>query len=151
MSHFAAEPDAHPAAPPRSLDEHLEQVRGTYRRIEAPEAADAVLAGALLVDIRPLAQRLHEGAVPGAIPIERNVLEWRLAPTSPDRIAAVREDGRAVIVLCSQGYASSFAAASLRALGVDATDLIGGFHAWAGAGLPTTDLRHPERPALSAV
>ena len=40
--------------------------------------------------------------------------------------------------MCSQGYASSLAAASLRRIGLpEATDLDGGFQAWQAAGLPT--------------
>lgn len=135
-------PPSPPVAFP-TLDERLAEVRASYERVDAPTAAAAVEQGALLVDIRPLQQRIHEGAVLGAVEIERNVLEWRLAPSSPDRIAMVRAEPRPVIIMCSEGYASSFAAADLRALGVDATDLIGGFHAWRGAGLPTIDLRHP--------
>ena len=42
--------------------------------------------GALLVDIRPQAQRAAEGEVPGALIIERNVLEWRLDPASDARL-----------------------------------------------------------------
>jgi len=40
--------------------------------------------------------------------------------------------------MCSEGYASTLAAASLRRIGVhEATDLDGGFQAWKAAGLPT--------------
>ncbi|WEV77161.1 hypothetical protein O9K63_11210 [Janibacter cremeus] len=63
---------------------------------------------------------------------------WRLDPTSPHRIPEAAT-GVQVSVLCRQGYSSSLAAASLRALGVDATDVIGGVEAWAAAGLPLTD------------
>lgn len=75
--------------------------------------------------------------IEGALVIERNVLEWRIAPSSDHRLAAFDDPLRPVIVFCSAGYASSFAAASLRAIGViGATDLIGGFQAWRDAGLP---------------
>ena len=94
--------------------------------------------GAVLVDIRPLEQRIVEGEVPGAIIIGRNVLEWRLtrAATRASRLWPAR-DAR-VIVMCSEGYASTLAAASLRWIGLhQATDLEGGFQAWRAAGLPT--------------
>ena len=95
--------------------------------------------GALLVDIRPAAQRTIEGEVPGALVIERNVLEWRLDPTSDARLPqAVGHDVR-VLVLCSEGYTSSLAAAALVEIGLHrATDVEGGFQAWRAAGLPTT-------------
>ncbi len=41
--------------------------------------------------------------------------------------------------MCSEGYSSSLAAASLQDLGLRrATDLVGGFQAWRAAGLPVT-------------
>jgi rhodanese-related sulfurtransferase len=103
----------------------------------------AVTDGAVLVDIRPLETRIVEGEVPSAIIIGRNVLEWRLDPRSDARIAALARPDARIIVMCSQGYASSLAAASLRRLGLPlATDLDGGFQAWRAAGLPN-------RPAQS--
>lgn len=125
-----------------SLDDHLERLRSTYRRLGPLDAADAFREGALLVDIRPHAQRFTEGEIPGALLIERNVLEWRLAPSSDHRIpqAPAAGDPRPVIVVCSEGYASTLAAVSLRDLGVlGATDLAGGFQAWKAAGLPVVD------------
>jgi rhodanese-related sulfurtransferase len=92
----------------------------------------------VLVDIRPDAQRGHEGEVPGALIIERNVLEWRLDPTSDARLAVARGYDVQFIVLCSEGYTSSLAAAALQELGLwRATDVIGGFQAWREIGLPS--------------
>lgn len=132
----------------RTLDDHLDQLRSTYRRLDPHETAAAVADGALLVDIRPVTQRVVEGEVPGAIVIDRNVLEWRLAPSSDHRIAEAGDPGRAVVLMCSEGYASSLAAVSLQAVGLPfATDLAGGFVAWRDAGLPTRDALAPGRPA----
>jgi rhodanese-related sulfurtransferase len=65
-------------------------------------------------------------------------LEWRLDPTSPDRIPEVDGHDRQIVVMCSEGYTSSLAAAALQDLGLHrATDLEGGFNAWRAAGLPT--------------
>jgi rhodanese-related sulfurtransferase len=95
--------------------------------------------GGLLVDIRPAAQRAREGAVPGALVVERNVLEWRFDPSCPARLPEAIGYDVDVIVLCSEGYTSSLAADALGSLGLHrATDVIGGFAAWAAAGLPTT-------------
>jgi len=95
--------------------------------------------GALLVDIRPAAQRRAEGEVPGALIIERNVLEWRLDPTSPSCLPEVLGPDQHIVLLCSEGYASSLAAATLRQIGLHrATDVDGGFKAWLRAGLPAT-------------
>ena len=74
--------------------------------------------------------------MPGALQIERNVLEWRFDPRSPARLPQASYHLR-VIVMCVEGYTSSLAAASLQDLGVaGATDLAGGFRAWQRAGLP---------------
>jgi rhodanese-related sulfurtransferase len=98
-----------------------------------------VRAGALLVDIRPAAQRATEGSVPGSLVVERNVLEWRFDPCSAARLPQATGYDLRVIVMCSEGYTSSLAAASLQDIGLRrATDLEGGFRAWAAAGLPVT-------------
>ncbi|MGO8957028.1 MAG: rhodanese-like domain-containing protein [Streptosporangiaceae bacterium] len=134
--------DALPVGAP-GIDELLAEARSGLRRLR-PEAAFAALTdGAALVDIRPLEQRIVEGEVPGAILIGRNVLEWRLDPRSEAKIPALARSDMRIIVMCSQGYASTLAAASLRRIGLnEATDLDGGFQAWKAAGLPT-------RPAQS--
>lgn len=123
----------------RPVGEILAQARGRLTRLGPQQAYDAMRAGALLVDIRPQAQRAAEGALPGALVVERNVLEWRLDPASDARLPEAGDYRRPVVVVCSEGYASSLAAASLQDLGlVNATDLAGGFRAWAGSGLPVT-------------
>lgn len=123
----------------RTIDDVLAEARAGLHRLEPTGAWAAVQAGALLVDIRPAAQRATEGEVPQAVVIERNVLEWRLDPASDHRIAAATGYDVQVVVLCSEGYTSSLAAAALAGLGLHrATDVVGGFHAWAAAGLPVT-------------
>ena len=144
----------------RSTDDILAEARARLVRLGPTEAHRAVQSGALLVDIRPAAQRELEGEVPGALIIEGNVLEWRLDPSSPWRIPEVDAGGYdlEVIVLCSEGYTSSLAVASLKDLGLErATDLDGGFKAWAAAGLPATGARErsgcgyrPEEPPEAA-
>jgi len=121
----------------RSIDELLAQVRGRIGRVEPAEAAARLADGALLVDTRPWEQRRRDGDVPGAVVIDRNVLEWRLDPASPWRIPQATGHDLEVIVLCNQGYSSSLVADTLRTLGLHrAVDVVGGFEAWAAAGLP---------------
>jgi rhodanese-related sulfurtransferase len=122
----------------RSIDEILSDARQRLTRLNPAQAHAAVSGGALLVDIRPQAQRAAEGGVPGALTVERNVLEWRFDPRSDARLPQAAGYDVRLIVMCSQGYTSSLAAASLQDLGLhQATDLAGGFVAWARAGLPT--------------
>ncbi len=121
-----------------TIDEVLAAARSRLARLSPAGAAQAVQDGALLVDIRPQAQRAAEGEIPGAMAVERNVLEWRFDPASAARLPAASYDLE-IIVVCSEGYTSSLAAASLQDLGVRrATDLAGGFRAWQAAGLPVT-------------
>jgi rhodanese-related sulfurtransferase len=131
-------------AVPRGIEAFLADVRSGWDRVTPSNAAAEVATGALLVDIRPLEQRRRQGDVPGALIIGLTVLEWRLAPSSDHRIPQTGPDVR-VIVLCGQGYSSSLAAASLRRLGLDATDVIGGVEAWAAAGLSIESCRGPSR------
>lgn len=122
-----------------TIDELLTTARQGLDRIEAAQAAAELEGGALLVDTRPADQRAEDGEIPGATVIDRNVLEWRLDPASPSRIAAACGYDIRVIVICNEGYSSSLVAATLKDLGlVNATDVIGGFQAWRTAGLPTT-------------
>ena len=123
----------------RSIDDLLEEARARLVRLGPSEALEAQRQGALLVDIRPAENRAREGELPGAVVIERTVLEWRLDPACEARLPVASYD-RKVVVVCNEGYSSSLAAATLRDLGVDATDLVGGFRAWAAAGLPTGTL-----------
>ena len=125
---------------PRSIESLLADARARLRRLLPAEARAAAARGALLVDMRPEASRRTEGLLPGAVVIDRNVLEWRLDPTSPDRIAEVTDHDQTIILVCNEGYASSLAAATLHDLGLtNATDLDGGFRAWKQAGLPVVE------------
>jgi rhodanese-related sulfurtransferase len=122
----------------RSVDEILAEARGRLARLTPAEASAALGAGAMLIDIRPAAQRAAVGEVPGSVVIERNHLEWRLDPASSARLPRVSGYDLRPIVICMEGYTSSLAAAALQDLGFAfATDVIGGYEAWRAAGLPT--------------
>jgi rhodanese-related sulfurtransferase len=122
---------------PRGIDELLAQARLGLRRLEPESAYAASKTGAVLVDTRPVEQRRAQGEIPGALVIDRNVLEWRLDPASAARLPIAENYDVEVIVVCQQGYSSSLAAASLQAVGLwRATDVVGGFDAWRAAGLP---------------
>jgi len=142
-----SEPELSEPGPPaggfRGLDELLAAARAGLDRLRPAEAMAELAAGARLVDIRPAWQRAAEGEIEGALIIERNHLEWRLHPDSPARVAAA-QPGQRWIVVCSASYTSSLAAAALRALGIDATDLVGGIERWRADGLPV-------RPGLTRV
>ena len=125
------------------IDHLLESARTRLRRLAAEELPAALGRGALLVDIRPQAQRAREGELPEslkALVIERNVLEWRCDPTSDARLPQAISDDVEWVVLCSEGYTSSLAAVALQDLGLHrATDVIGGYHALAAGGALAAD------------
>jgi rhodanese-related sulfurtransferase len=122
----------------QTIDQILAEARAGLERVSPRQAYREAAGGALLVDIRPQAQRAAEGEIPGAMVVERNVLEWRFDPTSTAHLPEASYDLR-IIVVCSEGYTSSLAAAALQDLGITgATDLVGGFQAWRLEGLPTS-------------
>jgi rhodanese-related sulfurtransferase len=130
----------------RGIDEILDAARARLARLDPVQALAAQRDGALLVDIRPAAQRARTGVIPGALVVERNVLEWRFDPASDARLPIADRYDLPVVVYCEEGYSSSLAAASLQDLGLHrATDLAGGMIAWRDAGLPTEGLIPPER------
>ena len=135
------------------VDDLLADARSRLTRVSAQAAYDEVTGdGALLVDIRPVSQRVATGELPASVPhvvVDRNVLEWRFDPRSDARLPEASYDAR-VIVICQEGYQSSLAADALRSLGIDgATDVIDGFDAWREAGLPVSSPAQTS-PALTS-
>src|SRR3954454_18026962 len=127
-----------------TVEQLLDEARSRIRRFNPSDARAALGSGAILIDIRPDAQRVADGEVPGARVILRNALEWRLDPASEHRDPEAARRDVPIIVMCDEGYQSSLAAATLRRLGLDARDLAGGFQAWRSARFPFT--RQPQRP-----
>lgn len=118
------------------IDVVLRSARRRFRRLRATEVPEALRRGAVLVDIRPQAQRFREGELPGALVIERNVLEWRCDPTSDAKLPEAANDDVEWVIVCSEGYTSSLAAAALLDIGLhSATDVIGGYRALASSGV----------------
>ena len=120
------------------IDELLAEARSGLVRVSPADALAALQSGeAVVVDIREEDKRRRDGRVPGAVEIDRNVLEWRCDPQSEWRDERVSDPSRPLVVMCNEGYQSSLAAATLQRLGLPkATDLEGGFQAWIAAGLP---------------
>ncbi len=108
-------------------------------RVTPESLASEQANGAIVIDIRPVEQRVRDGEIPGAVVIDRNLLEWRLDPTSEHHIVEMTGHDVRIIVVCNEGFSSSLAAASLQDLGLHrATDLIGGFQAFVKESLAKT-------------
>lgn len=130
------------------IEEALAAARARLVRATPAQAALLQETGALLVDIRPVANRVAEGGISGSIPVERIHLEWRLDPAGEHRLPQILGDST-VVIFCNEGYASSLAAAAMHDLGLPgATDLVGGFRAWRGAGLPVSGGKRARRRVL---
>ena len=115
----------------RSIDELLAAARARLDRVEPHDLERERLNGALIIDTRPIEQRARDGDLPGAIIIDRNILEWRLDPACEHHIAEVTDYDARIVIVCNEGFSSSLAAAYLRDIGLrNATDLTGGFQAW---------------------
>ena len=130
----------------RTIDQLLEDARGRIERLTPGEALVAAADGALIVDIRSDLDRERTGVVPGSVHIPRTVLEWRVAPDSPWRNPHLGRPGRRLVLVCDHGYSSSLAASTLVELGLDASDVIGGFDAWLAGGLPVVSSSRPRGP-----
>jgi rhodanese-related sulfurtransferase len=115
-----------------TISQLLLESRIGLERVDPADLELEMAAGALVVDTRPVDQRDRDGDLPGAVVIDRNVLEWRLDPSSSHRLPIADDHSRRIVVVCNEGYSSSLAAHTLQRLGLTrATDLIGGFQAWA--------------------
>jgi len=124
----------------RTVEDLLADARSRIDRVSPEDLAAEQAAGALVVDVRPSEQRLRDGELPGAVVIDRNVLEWRLDPASPHRTPDVAGYDQRIILVCNEGFSSSLAAATLLDVGLHrATDLIGGYQQWAALS-PTASL-----------
>jgi rhodanese-related sulfurtransferase len=115
----------------------LAAAQARLRRLTPGEAAAAMRDGRVLVDTRDGDLRSRDGRIPGAVHIPLSVLEWRVDPTSGHQSPMLAGHEDELILICHEGYSSSLAAVRLQQLGFDkTTDVIGGFVAWAAAGLP---------------
>jgi rhodanese-related sulfurtransferase len=113
-----------------AIDRLLAAARSRLDRVSPAALPEEMANGAVVVDTRPLEQRVRDGSLAGALVVDRNVLEWRLDPTGPLHLPEITSADQRIIIVCNEGYSSSLAAATLRLLGLHrATDLEGGFQA----------------------
>jgi sulfur-carrier protein adenylyltransferase/sulfurtransferase len=110
--------------------ELLQQVRSEISEIDATHGRERIESGEpLVVDVREQ-DEWDEGHIPGAVHVPRGHLESRIERLAPDA-------ARPVVVYCSQGNRSVFAAKTLEELGYeDVVSLAGGFTDWKRNGFP---------------
>jgi len=126
--------------------ELLHRARRDLDRLSPAAAHAEQRRGAVLVDVRTEAQRAEAPGIPGALVIDLTVLPWRLDPGFGHRIPEATSWDTRYVLFCRHGYSSSLAAWTLRQMGLHrATDIVGGFEAWSGQGLPVGPGPHDVR------
>jgi molybdopterin/thiamine biosynthesis adenylyltransferase/rhodanese-related sulfurtransferase len=110
--------------------ELLQQVRGEISEVDATHARELIDSGGpVVVDVREQ-DEWDEGHIPGAVHIPRGHLESRIERVAPD-------PSRQMVIYCSAGNRSAFAAKTLGELGYeDVVSLSGGFTDWKRNGFP---------------
>ena len=110
--------------------ELLQQVRSEISEVDATHARELIDSGGpLVIDVREQ-NEWDEGHIPGAVHVPRGNLESRIERAAPDH-------SRPVLVYCSVGNRSAFAAKTLAELGYgDVVSLSGGFTDWKRNGFP---------------
>jgi molybdopterin/thiamine biosynthesis adenylyltransferase/rhodanese-related sulfurtransferase len=113
-----------------SYRELLDQAKAEIEEFNAGRARELLEADApAVVDVREQAE-WDEGHLPSAVHIPRGYLESRIETAVPDR-------SQPVLVYCSQGNRSAFAAKTLEELGYEnVASLAGGFTDWKRNGFP---------------
>ncbi len=97
-----------------------------YEKVSAAEALALMKEGAILLDVRE-ASEWRAGHAPKARHVPLSELARRAGELPP---------GRPIIAACRSGSRSSRAAVLLARQGRQVSNLTGGMHAWARAGLP---------------
>ena len=107
----------------------LQQVKAEIDEVDSSRARELLEDGAAALDVRER-DEWEEGHIPGAVHIPRGSLEGRIESRVPDR-------SQAVVVYCSGGSRSAFAAKTLEDLGYEhVLSLAGGFTDWKRNGFP---------------
>jgi rhodanese-related sulfurtransferase len=120
------------------VNQLLADTRSRISRLTPTQVQDAMLTGAVVLDTRSLDDRRREGTIAGSIHVPLSVLLWRLDPASEASNPELNGLHDQKILVCADGYSSSWAGATLVDLGfTDVADLDGGFHGWVAEGLPT--------------
>ncbi len=110
-------------------EDRLEELRCAIPPVEPRAALALQQQGAVLLDVREQ-DEISQGSPVGASRLGRSFLELRIEQVAPD-------PQRTVLVMCSAGMRSLFAAADLQRLGYrDVRSVAGGFNRWKNEGLP---------------
>ena len=121
-----------------SVKEMVEAAKAEIDNISPEEAARrAAEEGALIVDIRDVRELQRDGAIPGAMPAPRGMLEFWVSPDSPYTNEIFGED-REFVLCCAGGMRSALSAKTLKDMGMEKISHIEtGFGGWQADDMPT--------------
>lgn len=124
----------------KSVKELIEEANSRVKTVTVPEALQLVNdSDTVFIDLRDSAELQRDGKIPGAVHVNRGMLEFVLDASSPYH-NPVFASGKNFIFYCASGGRSALAAETAQSMGLSkVSHLGGGFKAWAGAGGPSLD------------
>jgi molybdopterin/thiamine biosynthesis adenylyltransferase/rhodanese-related sulfurtransferase len=111
-----------------SFRELLKDTKSQIREVDTASAAEAIARpGTVVLDVRE-PDEYQQGAIPGALLVERGNLESKIESRVADRSTPI-------VIHCASGIRSAFAAKTLQDLGyTDVVSMAGGFNKWKDEG-----------------
>src|SRR6476646_12052600 len=122
----------------KSAKELVTQANWRVKTVSVQEAAALMKdPNTVFVDLRDSAELQRDGKIPGAVHVNRGMLEFTLDPTLPYH-NPVFSSGKNFLFYCASGGRSALAADTAQALGLtNVAHLGGGVRDWKAAGHPT--------------
>ncbi len=119
------------------VNQFLADARARIVRLSPLELQEAMASGVVVLDTRSGGDRIREGTIGGSLHVPLSLLLWRVDPAAEYADSRINDVDAPLVIVCNDGYSSSWAAATLLDIGFsNPMDLAGGFRAWSAAGLP---------------
>jgi rhodanese-related sulfurtransferase len=121
----------------KSAKELVAQANARVNTVSVKDATSMLKdPGTVFVDLRDSAELQRDGKIPGAVHVNRGMLEFALDPTLPYH-NPVFSSGKKVVFYCASGGRSALAANTAQGMGLEhVSHLGGGFKAWKEANAP---------------
>lgn len=124
----------------KSVKELIEKAYARVKTVSVQEALGLLNdPGTVFVDVRDSAELLRDGKIPGAVHVNRGMLEFVL-DTSTAYHNTVFSSGKRIIFYCASGGRSALAADTAHSMGVsNVAHMSGGLKGWIEANGPRLD------------
>ena len=118
----------------KTVQSMLAEADAAVPRISPDEAKKLVgRADVLFLDVREPAEVAASGKVPGALAIPRGLVEFRADPASALHDKAF-DQAKTVVAYCASGGRSALVGKTLKDMGYNNVQNLGGFKGWLEAG-----------------